>query len=146
MTRIARHGHRVDIYTMKWWDGPVDRQEDGLWLHGVVPLRGLYTQSGRRSIWQALWFGCRVMPSLMRADFDLLDVDHMPFFPLFSSRLVAWLRRKPMSATWHEVWGLAYWNSYLSPLLGWIAYVVEKLSVWTPNRIISDSKLTTDRL
>lgn len=146
MTRIARRGHRVDIYTMKWWDGPVDRHEDGLWLHGVVPLRGLYTSSGRRSIWQALWFGWQVMPALMRAKFDLLDVDHMPFFPLFSSRIVGWLRRKPMSATWHEVWGLTYWNSYLSVFLGWIAYLVEKISVYMPDRIVSDSQLTTDRL
>ena len=39
--------------------------------------------------------------------YDVLEVDAIPFLQLFPTRLVAWLRRKPMVVTWHEYWGIA---------------------------------------
>lgn len=145
MTRLAKRGHRIDVYTMHWWSGARDRDEDGMHLHGVVPLRKLYAAAGRRSIPEALLFGLGIFFPLLRADFDILEVDHMPFFQLFSCKLVAVLKRKKMVASWNEVWGHQYWQTYL-PWFGWFGYVIERLSVHLPAVIISISPLTTRRL
>ena len=42
---------------------------------------------------QAVLFGLTTL-KLLVARFDVLDVDHMPYFPLFSARIVCALRRK----------------------------------------------------
>ena len=145
MTRLAKLGHHIDVYTMKWWDGPVDREDAGMHLHGVVPLKKLYVSAGRRSIAQAIHFGFGIFLPLLRAKFDVLEVDHMPFFQLFSCKLVALMKRKKLAASWNEVWGRAYWNEYL-PKFGVFGYLIEKLSVHVPDVIISISAFTTRRL
>jgi glycosyltransferase involved in cell wall biosynthesis len=82
---------------------------------------------------------------LLFAKFDVIDVDHMPYFPLFSIRIVAWLKRKPMIATWHEVWGRDYWRTYMGAS-GNIAYAIERLSILLPSKIIAVSEMTGERL
>ena len=82
---------------------------------------------------------------LIKEDFDVVDVDHMPFFPLYAVKLVCLLKRKKMFATWNEVWGLDYWKKFLG-LLGYLAYLIEKVSLYLPDVIISISPHTTKRL
>jgi len=50
-----------------------------------------------------------------------------------------------MIGVWNEVWGLKYWISYLG-LKGIYGYIIESISVFLPNKIISISPLTTQRL
>lgn len=143
-TRLAALGHDVHIYTMHWWSDPSKhRVEHGVHLHAVSHLYPLYAGE-RRSIKQGILFGLACF-KLLNARFDVIDVDHMPYFPLFSVRIVAWLKRKPMYATWHEVWGSSYWQQYLGGA-GHIAYAIERLSTLLPSKIISVSDLTTARL
>ena len=80
------------------------------------------------------------------ADFDTMDVDSMPFFPLFSARVVSWIRRKTLFATWHEVTDLASWQAYIGRTKGVIAWAVERLALHSADTIISVSKHTTLRL
>jgi glycosyltransferase involved in cell wall biosynthesis len=141
--RLAQRGRDVHIYTMKWWRGPRRVCLDGVWFHAICKQRPLYTK-GHRSIGQALVFGLATL-RLLTARFDALDVDHMPFFPLFTARLVCALRRKPLFATWHEVWGREYWQTYLGRL-GVIGSLVERLAFRMPRVIISNSDQTTRRL
>ena len=77
----------------------------------------------RRSLKQALLFGLACL-RLLRADFDLLEADQIPFFQLFVLRAVATLRRKPFIITWHEVWSRSYWRDYLG-WAGWAAWAAE---------------------
>lgn len=143
-TRLAASGHDVHIYTMHWWsDAGSHRVENGVHLHAISPLYPLHAGE-RRSIRQGILFGLACF-KLITAKFDVIDVDHMPYFPLFSVRIVTWLKRKPMYATWHEVWGRAYWKTYLGRL-GIIGYVMEKLTVLLPNQIIAVSDMTAARL
>jgi glycosyltransferase involved in cell wall biosynthesis len=142
--RLALSNREVHIYTMQWWDGPETIQHEGVFLHALCGFYPLYTDN-RRSIYQALMFGLATF-KLFFERFDELDVDHMPFFPLFSARIVTWLRRKKMHATWHEVWGKEYWIEYLGGFSGMFGYLVEQLAFKTPDRIISNSIHTTNRL
>ncbi len=143
-TRLAAQGHEIHIYCMKWWTGPENhRVEKGVHLHAISPLYPLY-DGDRRSIKQGILFGLHCL-KLLFVRFDVIDVDSMPFFPILFTRIVCWLRFKWMYATWHEVWGLEYWNKYLGDR-GGIAFAIELLSAHLPDRIISVSPLTTNRL
>jgi glycosyltransferase involved in cell wall biosynthesis len=64
---------------------------------------------------------------------------------VFACRLVATVRRKPLISTWHEVWGPAYWRSYLGRL-GPIGWAVERLAARLPDEVITVSATTARRL
>ncbi|MEK7153850.1 MAG: glycosyltransferase [Patescibacteria group bacterium] len=144
-TRLVKQGRKVDIYTMKWWNGPdTIKTKEGIYLHGIAALRPLY-KGDRRSITEALLFSAACFKLLFRK-FDVVDVDSMPFFPLFPVRLVSWVRHKKMYATWHEVWGTAYWRHYLGGLGGLFGAAVEWAAMKTPDFVVSNSAHTTNRL
>lgn len=143
-TRLAAAGYDVHIYTMHWWkDRAKHLLRDGVHLHAISPLYPLYSGE-RRSIKEGILFGLACF-MLLKEQFDVVDVDHMPYFPLYSVRIVAWLKRKPMIATWHEVWGRTYWKTYLGRA-GNIAYAIEKISTYLPSTIITVSEMTDSRL
>jgi len=143
--RLVSSTCEVHVYTMKWWDGPKVIQHEGVQYHALSKLYPMYTQEGRRSMVQAIMFGLATF-KLIFEKFDVLDVDHMPYFPLFSARIVTWLRGKKLYATWHEVCGKKVWNEYLGGISGQIAHLVEQFAFRMPNSIISNSKHTTDLL
>ncbi|HEX8762643.1 MAG TPA: glycosyltransferase [Candidatus Saccharimonadales bacterium] len=144
--RLVKEGRQVDIYTMKWWDAPGKHMitEDGIHLHALTRKFNIY-KNDRRSIAQALLFALGCWKMLFKR-FDVVDVDSMPFFPLFMVRPIATLRRKKMYATWHEVWGKEYWNNYLGGAGGKIGAVTEWLAMHMPHVIVSNSNHTTKRL
>lgn len=142
---LAARGYDVHLYGMKLWDGPKVIKYENLTLHGISKKREFYDGNGKRHIGQALFFGLSCF-KLLGEDFDILDCCGFPYFSLFPSRLAATLKRKPMFATWHEVWGLKYWQSYIGKPLGYVGYGVEWLAARLPDRIITNSELTTSRL
>jgi len=113
-TRLARKGYEIDLYCMNWWHGSRDRVENGVHLHAISKYYPLYS-GGRRSIVQALMFGLACF-KLIRKDFDVIDVDHVPYFVLFSTKVVCILKRIKLITSWHEVWGREYWREYLGGL------------------------------
>ena len=144
---LAQRRYNVHIFTMNWWKGKkIIKTKDNITLHSTCKLKNLYTNKKRRSIWQAIYFSLSLFIPLLKENFDIIDVDHMPFFPLFSAKLVCVLKRKKMMATWHEVWGREYWMKYSGKISGNIAYLIEKMAVKLPNKILSVSKLTSNRL
>lgn len=141
--RLAEKGYDVHVYTMKWWKGENIKKENGVTLHGISRLYPLYSGE-RRSIKEGILFGFSCL-RLIKENWDVIDVDHMPFFPLYSVKLICLLKGKKMFATWHEVWGRDYWIKYMG-ILGYVSYVIERLSVFLPNKIISISAHTTRKL
>lgn len=138
--RLARMGHNVTIYTMKWWEGPNEITHRNVTFKAIAPLMPLYAGE-RRSIKQGVLFSLYCF-KLLFARFDVVDVDHMPFFPLYTMRFVCFLRGRKMFATWHEVWGKEYWREYLGSLSGSIAWAIEKWSVKLPSHIFAVSEMT----
>jgi glycosyltransferase involved in cell wall biosynthesis len=141
--RLVTGGVEVHIYTMKWWTGGRVLNLDGVQLHAICKWRSLY-HGERRSMVQAALFGLATL-KLLVARFDVLDVDHMPYFPLFSARIVCALRRKRLVATWHEVWGKEYWQRYLGRLAP-ISAAIERLAAHAPDAIVAVSPQTSRRL
>ncbi|MFA6098549.1 MAG: glycosyltransferase family 4 protein [Patescibacteria group bacterium] len=144
--RLAVYGHKVVIFTMKWWSGPDEITENGVTLKSVGKSVNLYTNERRRSLSEAFLFGIKVFLPVLRFKYDLLIVDHIPYFQLFSLKIVSLLKRKKLLADWHEVWGKKNWQEYLGKLKGLFAYYIEYWSTKMPNVIFSISDFTTRRL
>jgi glycosyltransferase involved in cell wall biosynthesis len=139
--RLRRPNREIHIYTMNWWNGPKLIELDGIYYHALCNCYPLY-KGNRRSITQAILFSLALF-NLLFEQFDELHVDHMPFFPLYSARIVAWLKCRKLTATWNEVWGYRYWLNYMGGPAGAIGYIVEKISFSLPDSIVSISFHTT---
>lgn len=142
--RLAQEGNDVHLYGMKSWEGKSVIEYEGMTLHGVCRNYPLYTDSGRRSIFQAIMFGLAVW-RLWKEPFDVIDCCGFPYFSLFPLRLITWVRGKKLYSTWHEVWGLEYWKKYLG-LLGIFGYIIERCAVLLPDTIISVSDGTSSSI
>jgi glycosyltransferase involved in cell wall biosynthesis len=142
--RLAKKGHQVHLYGMKLWEGANVIKQNEMYLHGICKAKKLYTKEGRRSILQAIYFGFNSM-KLIKEDFDVIDCCGFPYFSLFSCKLVSLIKRKKLFSTWHEVWGKNYWYEYIG-WKGYLGYIIEKLAVLMPDKIISVSKHTTHKL
>jgi glycosyltransferase involved in cell wall biosynthesis len=142
-TRLAKRGHTVTIYSMKWWEGADTRVEQNVRLKAISPYYPLYSRE-RRSVREALLFSLHCL-KLLKEDFDILDVDHMPHLVLFSTKLIALLKRKKLHAIWNEVWGTSYWVKYMGPT-GILASLIEKIVSRLPDKIIAVSEQTARAL
>ncbi len=146
---IAKHlvadGHQVDFYTMHWWDGAGTTSSDGITFHALSKLHPLYAPEGRRSLSQACFFALATT-KMVAQPFDHLYVDSIPFLPLLTGRLVAWLRRKDLTTIWYEFWGASYWKAYLPGTAASIGTRLEMMASWCPDKVISISDHTTSRL
>jgi len=144
--RLARRGHAVRILTMHWWP---KRQRsialDGIVFQSVAPRTALYTGIGRRSIWESVVFGLGSLRLLWSPDFDVLDVDQFPLTPFFAARLVCWLRGRPMTATWHEVWARDDWHESMGRW-GPLGSFLQRYAAQSADLIYASSRLTARRL
>ena len=143
LTRLARGQFVVTIYTMRWWEGGRSTVVDGIRYVAICPRLQLYV-GRRRSILQALIFALCTLSVVVRR-FDVVEVDAIPFLPLFPMRLVTWARRAPMVVTWHEFWGAGYWAQYLGRR-GVVASTIERAAARLPSSIIAASDGTAERL
>jgi len=141
--RLLAEDREIHIYTMKWWSGPRNIVIDGVHYHGLCKMHSVY-KGDRRSIGQAAIYSLSCL-KLIAQKFDVIDVDQMPVFPLYTMRLVCWLRHKKMYSTWYEVWGKQYWKDYIR-FLGYFGWICEYISFKLPDVIISISQHTTDDL
>ncbi|HEY6494888.1 MAG TPA: glycosyltransferase family 4 protein [Trebonia sp.] len=141
----GRLGRRADVhvFTMKWWEGPSARREGNVTFHAASPLYAMYA-GDRRSFREAIFFALGCL-RLLWFRFDVLEADQFPNFHILTLRLVAWIKRKPLTVTWHEVWGRDYWCKYLGRA-GALAWFVEWLSMRVPDRLIAASDQTAARL
>ncbi len=107
--RLAKRGHEVHCYGMKWWMGEDEICKDGVHLHGICPPMPLYS-NGKRSISQAAFFAGKLLA--LRTDCDVMDCQNFPYLSCFSAKLLTNLRGQKLFITWHEVWA-DYWRRYL---------------------------------
>jgi glycosyltransferase involved in cell wall biosynthesis len=140
-SRLVKLGHTVTIYCMNWKG--LKKQESGVNLKAISNYYPLYA-GDRRSMKEAIMFSLSCL-KLLKEDFDVIDVDHMPHLVLFTTKLVSMLKRKPLYVTWNEVWGREYWVEYMGKL-GNIAYIIEWITSRFPDKIIAVSEHTKTKL
>ncbi len=141
--RLADRGHDVHWYGVGWWFDENCRkkviEKDGIALHGVCKPIQLYV-NGRRSISESLYFAWKLIPKLVRDDFDVIDCQEFPYFPCFSAKVHSLLRRSKFIITWHEVWD-RYWFGYLGRK-GIFGYLVERLTTKLTKNNVAVSEQT----
>jgi glycosyltransferase involved in cell wall biosynthesis len=141
--RLTTMGYRIEVHTMRWWDGERDHRRGAVRYRALCRRYRLY-RGERRSLVQAVVFAISGVRMLFRS-FDVVEVDAVPVIQLFVLRLVTWLRRRPLVVTWHEVWGAAYWRRYLGRL-GAVAARLERWALLLPDHIVSPSPGTAARI
>lgn len=145
-TRLVKLGHEVHIYTMHWWSTPEKaRTENGVILHAISKKYDMY-HGDRRSIKEGVMFALACF-KLFTVNFDVIDVDHMPFFPVITTWIVCMLtfRRKKFFGTWHEALSRQDWVEYMGKS-GHIASLIERISTKLPYKISTASAQTTRQL
>lgn len=140
-----KNEHEVHFFSMKFWDGADVIFRDKIWYHGVCKPKKLYTESGRRSIFQAIYFGIKLFWPLFYEKFDLVDCAAFPYFSVFTCFLYSKIKKVRVLFTWYEYWGLEYWLKYLG-ILGIIGSLVERLALTFSSKIIAISEFTKKRL
>ena len=113
LARRLADDHEVHLYGMHYWDGPAVMKKEDVTFHGVCRPYDLYTD-GRRAIPPAIQFAGHLAPALMKEDFDVIDCQQFPYFPVFTSKAHELFRDSTLVVTWYELWG-DYWHDYL----GW---------------------------
>jgi glycosyltransferase involved in cell wall biosynthesis len=141
--RLAKRGHEVHLFGMKYWEGDDILIRDGVILHGVCPSRPLYA-GGKRTVEEACNFGLRLIPHLGRYRFDIIDCQQFPFFSCFSAKFLAIIKRTPLVITWHEVWD-DYWYDYLG-YQGVFGTITERFVSRIMSDTIAVSETTAGRL
>lgn len=142
-TRLARKGHDVHLFGVKWWDGEDIIEHDGLILHGICHPMPLYVD-GKRSIKEALVFSCGVLHHMRDKDFSIYDVSSFPYFSCFSAKIISIIQHTPMVITWYEVWD-DYWYQYLG-WKGFIGRMIEIFTIKLSEKTITISDLTKRKL
>ncbi len=142
--KLSENGYDVTIYCMKWWIGEKVFKKDNITYFAISPFYPLYAGE-RRSISQSLFFALHSF-KMINKSFDVVDVDHIPYFVLFPMKLICLIKGKKMIVTWHEVWGKKYWQSYMGYFKGMVAYMIERISSRLPDVIVSVSRNTTEDL
>jgi len=141
--QLAKHFQSDDIEiifaTMKWWDG-----DDPSGYVSICPKYSMYNSHGSRSIYQSIRFALACL-KIYRLKPDLIEGDQIPFLQIFTLWFVAKMRRVPLTVTWHEVWGMNYWQEY-APKIARLAALCEKSTMRLPDRIIANSDFTAQRL
>jgi glycosyltransferase involved in cell wall biosynthesis len=140
-----KNEHEVHFFSMRFWKGANDIFKDGIRYHGVCKSKKLYTESGRRSIFQAIYFGLKLFKSLFKEKFDIVDCSAFPQFSVFVVWIYSKIKKVPVIFTWHEYWGLKYWLEYLG-ILGILGALIEKFALFFSKNIITVSEFTKKRL
>ena len=127
-----RLADRHDVHFFSWRYGGEPRASAGTEVragithHFVGEARPFYGADGRRTIGEAMAFAARLLPSLGRSGFDVVDASATPYLPIYAAWLATRLTRTPLVATWHEYWG-PHWSEYLAnrPVVARLARIGE---------------------
>lgn len=141
--RLRGRGYEVHMINARWPGMNRECVVEGINIHGVC-RDGKFYVAGRRSILESVKFALGLMPHLLKNHYDVYACDQFPLVHIIPVRIITWLKRKELVLTWHEVWG-KYWFDYLG-WLGLVGYLVEKVAIRLPDKIISVSEQTTDAL
>ena len=143
LARRLAEDHDVNLYGMHYWDGPPVMQRDGITYHGVCEPYDLYTD-GRRAIPPALKFATHLTREFAGTDYDIIDCQQFPYFPVLASKLRELTNDTTLVVTWYEVWD-DYWYDYLD-WKGAFGKAVEQVTMRTPEHVVPISSFIRDDL
>lgn len=135
-TRLAKKGHEVHLFGVRWWHDERTIDLGGVVAHGVCPPMPLYVHK-RRSLVEPIVFTATLLSHISQIRFDLIDSSEFPFLPCFVAKLAARGSNAPLVITWHEVWK-GYWIRYVGKL-GYFGSFVERATASLSDHTIAVS-------
>jgi glycosyltransferase involved in cell wall biosynthesis len=140
--------HDVTLISWRWWDGPsVTLRDDGVRLVGLGRAQPLYGADGKRRVAEVAAFALRLIPALLRRRYDVVEIPATLVAPLLAAAVATSLRREPLVATWHEIWG-EHWAEYLPhrPLVAGLARRAERASTHLGRALVVGTPFIGERL
>lgn len=140
--RLSRR-HDVHMVSWTWWDGAPDESLRGMTLHGIGTPPPLYGTDGKRTVREAVAFSARVLPTLLRGRWDVIDCAATPYLPLASTWLASRMTGTRLAVTWHEYWG-EHWREYLPqrPFVARLAMALESAGRKLGDELVTVSDFT----
>lgn len=146
--RLVNRGNEVHIFSLGYW---MEKEEyksnetliyEGMTLHSVGKPSDLYTDDGKRSIKEALYFA-RCISKVDFDGFDIVDCQGFPYFSCFSTKFKI-SKNTHLVITVHEVWN-DYWYEYLGKK-GFFGKIIENRMFHLTDNIICVSEMTRDNM
>jgi glycosyltransferase involved in cell wall biosynthesis len=141
--RLAKK-HEVHLFGVKLWKGKDIIERGGVRIHGICRYRQKYTFGGKRLIIEPMIFSYKLLKSLLKEKFDVVDSTSFPYFHCFTCKLYSLARNVPLVISWHEVWK-DYWYEYLGKK-GFFGKVVEKMVSKLTKNVVAVSSRTRKKL
>lgn len=147
---LARHlsaDHEVTHVSWTWWDGPSRMVRNGVSYVGVGRPPALYGDDGKRTVREAAAFAARLVPTLIRGSWDVIDCSATPYLPLYAAWAATRVTGTPLVATWHEFWG-SHWGEYLPHrrLISGVARALEAGARPLSDAVVAVSPFTLRRM
>lgn len=144
---FAAQGHTVSYLTRRQWNGPVP-EVPGVEVVPIAPRARLHDDSGARRPGPALAFAARLFAHLLRhrRRYDAVLVSALPAtnVPAVRGALVG----APVTVVsdWLEVWTPERWRAYSGPVLGRVAWALQRLAARSSPAATCHSALSAARL
>ncbi|MEM4005838.1 MAG: glycosyltransferase family 4 protein [Desulfurococcaceae archaeon] len=147
LKRLVRKGYEVDLYTVRLRsEWKIKENVEGInVLRTEQVMEDYITDEGFRTISKVFLFSILSRIRAGKKEYDIIEVNHCPIFPVLSF----WLRpknRRPLSVTFHEVWHSQWYNYVPRRFYAPLGLCLEKLYVKVPDVAIAVSKTTANRL
>ncbi|GAA3521871.1 glycosyltransferase family 4 protein [Nocardioides daeguensis] len=126
---FVAQGHEVSYLTRRQWDGPVPEVR-GVEVVAVAGRAVLHDGSGARRPGPALGFAVRLFAHLLRnrRRYDAVLVSALPATNVPAVRGALLGSRTAVAADWLEVWTPQRWRDYSGPVLGRVAWALQRLA------------------
>lgn len=147
--RLGQAGHQVTYLTLRQWPrGERPSLNGGVEVIALAPKLPPYTPSGRRRILPVLLFSLALAAHLLRHPrrYAVIHTNAVPFLPLLAVGLLRPLCGYRLLVDYHELWSARYWRSYLGPVGGTIAYLIQSLCLRFPQQAFCFARLYERRL
>ena len=138
--------YEIHIIGMKYWKGKNTTLKNGIYYHGIIKKRDIYTKNGKRNITEPIIFAIKLFFFLIKEDFDIIDNQSFPFFNIFSVYFAKRFSKTKIFTTWHEYWTLKYWIEYEGIFIGTIGFIIQLLSLQFSTNIIANSNNTKQKI
>jgi glycosyltransferase involved in cell wall biosynthesis len=143
--------HEIHFFTAKNGDSNLNgvtedsKKEENFLVHYIADVSSIYDKLGRRTVYSALKFSSKIIPSLAGYKFDLIDATIAPIIHIFPLKMASFYMQSPFVCTVHEVMS-DYWSQYLtSRLMGSLAKYVERMAIRLANKVIVVSKTSAQQ-
>ena len=148
LKRLAKRNYEIDLYTVrlnKAW--PAYENIHGINVYRTeIPLTNFITKDGFRSISQVLLYSAWAMKKSSNKDYQIIETNHCPIFPVMSSWIRTKMNKIPLSVTFHEVW-YSQWYWYSPTIIHVpLGIILEKIYVKMPDIGVAVSNTTASRL